>query len=200
MAWTSWKGFNLRSTAGYVTDGTDEVPVRGSSTAYPTTTSIGGDSVTYGWEDTASILTVDRNNGIDVRLAGINYVGAGSSNQRFRIDLPATGDYEIRLAAGDAGAGNRAFYEIQDSTTAFITQADTGISSAQWYDAGGNLRTSAASWASDNVAVTRTFASTICRLLLKTSGSGASVFSHIAVRSVSGGGSSILRQMMQLQG
>ena len=68
------------------------------TTVFPTT----GYLTTYGWSYTATFSALDRNNSIDPRLAGINYVSNGSPGD-FYVDLPAPGIYNVSLAMGDAG-------------------------------------------------------------------------------------------------
>jgi hypothetical protein len=107
----SWdKGFNFRQTSGFVTDGANETYVL-SGDSYPATRN----GVTFGWEDAPS-GDRDRNSGIDRRLAGMNFVSsaAGASAYRFRVDLPAAGDYAVRLAIGDeANGSNVKFGELR---------------------------------------------------------------------------------------
>src|SRR3990167_6684343 len=91
MAWD--KGFDFRNTSAYVTDPADHTYVLHTET-YPTTRN----GVTFGWS-AGTIDSRDRDSGIDARLAGINF---GAATGTFRVDLPATGDYDVRIASGDA--------------------------------------------------------------------------------------------------
>lgn len=147
-------GVNFRATAGYVTDGAGQTYCTADS--YPVTR--GG--ATFGWE-TAGIDTRDRNNAIDVRLAGINFTGAGGDS--WRIDLTATGSYDIRLALGDASNAQTITCEVYDNATLKATISGTTSGALRWFDATGVERTDV-TWPTSNAAITHTFASTILRL------------------------------------
>jgi hypothetical protein len=90
---------NFRSTSGYVTDGAGQTYVLATDT-YPTTR--GG--VTFGWETPGPTGHANRSTSLDVRLAGIGYRvnSSGGAAGIFRVALPATGTYNLRLAMGDA--------------------------------------------------------------------------------------------------
>ena len=150
------KGFNFRATSGFVTDGTDETYVIGET--YPITRN----GVTFGWETgPTGVATRDRNSGNDRRLAGINFNDAVTTNEDFRVDLPATGDFLIRLAMGDAANPQNPKIVLKDDTTVLDT-LQTSVGANEFYDATGVLRTQA-NWPGQNVAITRTFGSTILR-------------------------------------
>ena len=186
MSWTNFKGFNFRSTLAFVTDGANETFIN-AGVSYPTTTVIDGDSVTYGFEDfISSGRTIDMNSGIDPRLAGVAGVVVGEPEVRFRIDLPATGSYEIRTAWGDGANPRVQTGEIRDTNTAFITISGT-TATGEFRDATNVTRTSSADWVANNVTVTRTMASTILRAVIQVPASDASTLAHIAVRQVGGG-------------
>ncbi len=126
-------------------------------------------SITFGWETfEANLDSRDRNAGGDPRIAGITFIGNGITVQPvFRVDLPASGQWQIGLAMGDAAGGNPQtnYVIVKDSTTALITFAPLSTSGSQVGDAAGNLWSTAA-WPGSNVMVTKTFASTIFRLVL----------------------------------
>lgn len=181
MTWVA--GFNFRATSGYVTDASDETYVIGDS--YPTTRTINGTSVTFGWESVPGDGTRNRttNSSYAPELSGIAQVQSGqaSSEYIFRVDLPAAGDYSIRLGAGDAGnlGSNPVFFAVRDTTTDLITQSQT--TPTGFLDASLVDRTTAALWKSNNVAVTKTFSTTIFRFACKRPTSGSSCIAHIKI-------------------
>lgn len=176
MAWT--KGFNFRSSSGFVTDGTDETYVIGTGVGptdnYPTTRN----SVTFGWTNTFGSVPQDRdrNSGIDRRLAGCHFWDAGGAAfpGLFRVDLTATGDYVIRLAAGDAyGARSTGFVEIRDNATAQVTiDHASGYTSAANYRDAVDAEYSAANWPGSNTSTTKTFSTTTLIIAVGKYGAG----------------------------
>jgi len=154
---------NFRLTAGYVTDDASETYSLGGADTYPTTRN----GVTFGLEAGSNWEGRDQDNTNDRRLAGINFdnFGGGGAPQTFRVDLPAAGSYDLRLAVGSATFGGVSQYvEIQDTTTSLLTV--TGTTNAQEFrDALGTLLTNV-TWPGSNVASTKTFASTILRLIV----------------------------------
>lgn len=150
----AWKiGINFRSTLAYVTDGTDEVYCRGTSLdPYPVTR--GG--VTFGWQS-GTAYAANRDAGVDRRLAGIVYT-YNNSFSSFRLDLPATGDYDLRIAAGDAaGLNNYLQFRINDTINALVTVVDAdGVATGHFDDVTGVDRTTS-TWPTDNVKATKTF-------------------------------------------
>jgi hypothetical protein len=161
-------GFNFRETSGFVTDGADETYVTADS--YPTTRA----GWTFGWES-PGIDMRDRDSGVDRRLAGANFTSGGDD---FRVDLPATGDYDVRLAAGDTTFAVQPEFTVRDDTTTFITISGS-VSADNYLDAANTSRTEAA-WPGSNVAVTQTFASTILRLRKVAAGNGV-YLTHLRV-------------------
>jgi hypothetical protein len=152
MAWD--KGFDFRGTSGYVTDPANCTYVLGE--AYPTTRN----SVTFGWEGTTASVA-DRDAGISAKLAGINFANPAKD---FRVDLPAAGPYLVSLAVGDQASGSNAVVTtiIKDTATTLMTLTGQTVT-AEFYDATGALLTTAA-WPAGNVAVEKTFATTLCRM------------------------------------
>lgn len=153
-------GINFRATAGYVTDGPNETYCLAE--AYPVTRLVGGLMVTFGWEDSISGNTRDRDNTTaDRRLAGINFSTVAGT--RFRIDLPASGAVSIHCAAGDGyGGGGPADWQFKDGTTLLgsLTQVPNGV---QFTDATNVLRDRSV-WPTDEAPLSVTFAGTVFRL------------------------------------
>lgn len=183
------QGIDFRATSGYVTDPATCDYEIGTTANYPRTTPVQGNVV--GWEVVgASFLTRDRNTGTP-KLAGL--AGSFNSNAEtstYRMDLPSTGSYDIRLALGDHDnqVANQ-FWEIFDNVTSLgviCNNADTGAAD-HWIDATGVVRTSSADWVTNNAALTKTFASTIFRIKSFSGlGSGFSEIGHVFVQSSGG--------------
>jgi hypothetical protein len=186
MAWATTKGFNFRSTVAFVTDGANQIEVENSSPngLYPTTNSIGGDSVTYGWDIATTIR--DRVNTNDPRLAGMHFANSASGNLNFRVDLPAAGTYKYRLAIGDGSFAQPAMQvRIYDNTT-LLTNVNVGTSVANHFiDATGNDLTNV-TWPGSNAQVTQSFATTI--LIMRISGdvTNTTCIAHLEVEQASG--------------
>jgi hypothetical protein len=138
----------------------------GGGSNYPRT-SAQGNSV--GWEAIVNqtLVASDRDAGAVIELNGIAQIANNTNNYAdYRIALPSTGDYIIRLALGDASNGQSIRVRLYDDVTEF-EDIEGGTSGASKYlDATGVERTSQADWVSNNAAITRTFASTIFRLRL----------------------------------
>jgi hypothetical protein len=182
------QGVNFRATAGYVTDGANE-DYEISQSNYPRT-SAQGNSV--GWEGSISGDFLDRNNAVDRRLAGVHYIFAGSADagRAYRIDLPSTGSYNVRLATGDeAVGGSTAQVTVKDGTTTLLTINDT--TAAPGFDDAVGARYSTANWPGSNSASTQTFATTILRFHLApgpTTGHTVNGLAHVYVEAAGGGG------------
>lgn len=181
------QGINFRGTLAFVTDGSDEFAQFNLSVAnYPVTTTQGN---TVGFETSISGGTLDRVNTNDRRLAGIVYTN--TTAEKFRFDLPATGSYDIRVAAGDAGGNNSVFIELFDTTTSLgqLVPTHTAIGSQNFYDATNTLLTNS-TWPGSNAAVTKTFSTTICRFV-NGDGTNICVMAHLHVAASSGGAASL---------
>lgn len=161
MAALTDMGFNFRSTAPYVTDASNMVPVLAEAYSH-TYTASDGQSTTGGWEQT--VTGANRSNSIDVRLAGNNYVANNSSGANFRVDLPQTGVYTVSIGFGDTLPETVSSFVVLDGTTVLISSGVIAIASNKYWDATVTERTSAANWASNAVGVNKTFATTICRV------------------------------------
>ena len=164
-------GFNYRNTAGYVTDQAFCAPVLGE--AYPHTYTNGnGQTINAGW--TAAISgQIDRDNTLDARLAGSNYVVDNTTPVTFKIDLSSgsgngAGTYILAAAFGDASFTNDQWAEIKDGSTVLI-EVNVGpvniitTLAAHYLDATVVDRTAAA-WPGSNATSTKVFATTTCNI------------------------------------
>ena len=186
-------GWNFRNTSAYVTDGTDETYVL--SEAYPVTRDIGGTNWTFGWTTTIT-GRANRDSTVDRRLAGINYTipdvdGTGI----FRIDLPATGNWDIRLAWGDQSFSH-AFdvITLKDNLTTFLTLSHDQTTAKFWDPT--DVEYTTAAWPGSNSALTRNFASTTFFFELTVSGGAgqANTIAHISVLQGAGAGGAAPRK------
>jgi hypothetical protein len=156
-------GFDFRDSLTFVTDPTDflfcgqnansQSQVRDYAITPP-----------YGWTTLGAENTRDRNNATgSAKTAGCHFVfNNGDGIRVLRIDLPHTGTYEIRLAAGDPGGPTTNYFRLLDNVTAFKTvTAAAANASDKYIDANGGLHTSTANWVANNVAVSHAFSSTI---------------------------------------
>jgi len=159
----STKNFNFRTSGATYCDGSGEVCndganttyVNATSTVYPTTRN----SITFGWTTIDNINSRDRDNSIDARFAGFNFVNNASNLQIFRVDVTAGDIIDVRLAAGDIAATQIQYITVKDNVTAFITCTGVTTLSDEYMDAGCNVRSRAA-WPGSNTLVTRTMGST----------------------------------------
>lgn len=180
------QGIDFRRTAGYVTDPANcdaELKTDGGSADYPWTTAQGNN---VGWETTSSsYLGRDRNSGIDARLAGVNANADVVAD--FRIDLPSSGNYNIGLGAGDANYANNVAWDLYDTTSSLGSLSTGTTSAANKFKDATNTEYSAAAWPGSQTLVTKTFATTICRL---KAGGANQVVAHFYVEAAAatGGG------------
>lgn len=148
---------------------------------YPRTSAQGNN---VGWEQ-AIDGTRDRTVTSPVNLGGVHFRGNGGVSD-YRIDLPATGGHNVRLAMGDRDSPQESRIELRDTTTVFRALehgAGDPVPINQWYDATDVLRASASDWNLGNAVEFRTFASTIFRARIggATGGSGNSVIASVYV-------------------
>src|SRR5208337_3349184 len=135
------------------------------TTLYPTT----GMLTTYGWSLSATFGVRDRDNTIDPRLAGMNYVNNGTPGA-FYVDLPAPGTYNLSLAMGDAGyseCGTLCQVQFLDGANVLATVTGGSTKLGYFYDAQGN-NWSAAAWPMNNVSQQVTLAGTQLTVLVGT--------------------------------
>lgn len=174
-------GFDFRATPSFVTDPSYALFAALGATAYPTTATVNGQTVTYGWESvSASSLTRDRTTSVDPRLAGINCQYNDGHTSVFRVDLPSVGDYNIGLAVGDsANNSQRTYLTVSSGSSPVLSLVSyTGINPAlDVADATGTVM-SPSVWTGTNSAVRKTFGSRTLRMTL--GGTADSVFSCVA--------------------
>jgi len=193
VSFAAWdKGFNFRTTSGFVTDGANTTYVL-EGDAYPTVRN----GVTFGWTYSTCITDLggggrDRDAGIDARLAGMNFIANRDERCTFKVDLPAAGDYIITLGYGDAGANAKTNYiVVNDSGTAKITLSGIAtLATPTFGDAIGNTY-NAATWPGSQTTTTKTFSTTTFDMII---GMGAtpdgtdSSIDHLFISQVSAGG------------
>lgn len=168
------KSYNFRLSAGYVTDGPNQIWC--GSSLFPTTDAHGLQS---GWVTDLPELR-DRDDTLDPRLAGTGFANTNDT-RTFRVTLPQTGSYDIRIAVGEVNAQSNHQIRVLDNATAFISILDVATGANEWRDATNVLRTSAADWIANNVAVTRNFTSTTLNLQLGPNATGSHAFAHLSI-------------------
>lgn len=110
------KGFNFRQTSGYVTD--SPLCTYVLNDLYPTTR--GG--TTFGWDVAGSGTVALNRTTTNDKYAGINCQLNNGTQRTFRIDLPAAGRYQIRMAVGDYSFAHRQIYfRVSDGSTPLFT-------------------------------------------------------------------------------
>jgi hypothetical protein len=192
MAWhdATPKGFAFRSTLGYVTDAGNDQFID-ATVNYPTTTTIGGDSVTYGWETINASNAADRNTTVP-RLAGIVYNVTGSGAEYvFRVDLPEAGEYEVEAAFGDYSFAQVIKAQIRDTASVLVDVVNEPVIAGGFMDANQVEHADPAAWVADQMPITEDFATTILRVALLDPSTFASTIAYLSVRKTSpvGGGS-----------
>lgn len=172
MAWD--KGWDFRATSGYVTDPANCTYV--IQDVYPTTRN----TSTFGFDSAFGTDSRDRDTTYP-RIAGMNYV---TSVRTFRIDLPATGDYDIYLGLGDwASTALVGKFTIKDNTTTLFTINHNSATGGSLYDA-TDTQLTASNWNSSNAKTTKTFASTIFIIELDPTGPTIACIDHIFLSQV----------------
>lgn len=178
MAWATTKGFNFRSTLAFVTDDTNQQYVSFAG-AYPIDSTIGGETVRYGWLSVANTFGADRaSGGVDVRLAGLEYVGGGAATyERFQIDVPSAGTYKIRLALGDYGFGQTGQVDVWDGAVSLLSSISGSTLAQHFLDATGVDRTDA-TWPGSNAQLTVALTGTT--LIFRVYANGGALVSTVA--------------------
>jgi hypothetical protein len=156
------KNFNFRTSGATYCDGSGEVCVDDANTTYVNLTDtypVTRNGITFGWTFSSNLDSRDRDNSIDARFAGFNFVNNASDIQIFRVDVTSGASIDLRLAAGDIAATQIQYVKVKDNVTAFITCAGVQTLSDEYMDAGCNVRSRAA-WPGSNTLVTHTMGST----------------------------------------
>ncbi len=180
------QGINFRTTVGFVTDGANEDPeafASGGSGTYPRVTAQGN---TVGWEGTPTIVTRDRDAGNDRRLAGIHYNNDVTAVLTYRIDLPSAGTYQVNWASGDPNYVATTAVDLYDTTTRLRGLSATATLAADNFRDATDVNRTAATWPTDNAAITATFSTTILRLKSVPDSANNMIFTHVRV-AASGG-------------
>ena len=193
-------GFAMRDTAPYVTnpagvsfvDAVNYTPSGGDGgLSYPVSYSNG---ITGGQYSGSGIEKFNVSTSVDARLAGAHRTNSNTQTQRYRFDLPATGDYSIRCAAGIANySTGDDWLDLYDTSTQLgpLVNDTDGHTNNSFYDATGVLHT-AANWPANNAATTKTFATTIMYVDLGrgTGGVNKAFLAFFQFSDVGGGGPS----------
>ncbi len=157
-------GFDFRASTAFVSDPSSVTPVLGTTT-YPTTRTVNGVTVVFGWESTSPAgSTRDRGNYTDPRLAGINCGGNNSGAAIFRVDLPTTGWYSVSLAIGDLSYDQYYHIGLMDSGSLLLS-LNGQVTAGTFIDATGAPLFWQA-WPSANMTILRTFSTTQFRIQL----------------------------------
>ena len=171
-------GFNFRSTAGYVTDGAEGVPVLGE--AYPHTyTNTNGYSINAGFTNAVQ-AALDLSSTNDPRIAGANRIFTDQPPNpvtTFKADLssgsgPGAGDYTLDLAEGSPTEARRVDFTVTDTTTVLINGAVGANTSGagKFYDATLTEVTASTTWT--GTPVSKTFTTTDARVNMGVTGVG----------------------------
>lgn len=160
------QGIYFRATDNQ-TDPTD-YDAETAASVYPWTTAQGN---TVGWETSLTgITTRDRDTATNVLLKGIHFV-ANTGTKDYRIDLPATGSYDIRLAAGDKGFAQFCRVQLLDGDTVFA-DFETIVDAGHWLDATGVEISGETAWAANNAVKNHTFTTQIFRVRIGAESDG----------------------------
>ena len=183
------QNINFRSTSGYVTDAAKTHVQTAITADYPATPAA-GDSAAVGYTVIGpdGVDSRDRNSGNDARLAGLhfNYGSGVNSVSRYRIDLPAPGDYVISVALGDANAGQTTECEVFDDTASLGVLVSGTTSAAQRFKDATNTQLTETTWPTSAATVTKTFTTSVA--IFKLGAGGATpVWAHISIKAATGG-------------
>ncbi len=191
MAWT--KGFNFRQTAAFITDTGNNTYVIQLNTfnepidTYPTTRN----SVTFGWVHEINhedIGVRDRSVTPGEKFAGKVFNSNVTVSGVFRVDLPQTGTYRVRVAQGDYSYGSAVCTGgIKDNTTVKTTWDATTSAANKWIDATGVERTSDSDWTTNNAYWEGTFSSTILYLIIGNDVDKVGNVAHMEIDQMPGG-------------
>ena len=146
-------GLNFRATSGYATDGTNETYVLAGDT-YPTTR--GG--VTFGYTGgMPSGNGRNRSTSVDRRLAGMHF-DSSTADAVFRLDLPAAGSYEVRMALGESTLANTHGGDLTDGVSTLISIPNASNSTP--FTDSTNVAHTSGNWPTNNNPAAVTFTTT----------------------------------------
>jgi hypothetical protein len=175
-------GINFRATAGFVTDGSGEVPRPGEP--YPTTKTAGpGQSVTAGWNVGLPANTRDRDAGNDRRLAGINFKAVDAV---FQLDLTAPGTYQDYCAAGDTIDGDCSLWDLCDNNTVIQSLTKDNLTARTFDDATDTVYSNSA-WPGSNTPQTYAFVSPTFKLKINSAPLSNNCIAHLRIVQVATG-------------
>lgn len=179
MAWT--KGLNFRTTSGYVTDAADDTYILNNGGAQGEQYPVTRNGVTFGYTSTLSVVqTRDRNSGNNAKLAGVHFTETEASAVTVRVDLPATGDYNVRVGAGDATYARTGMkILIKDNGSTQLTVSGDTAGANNFLDASSTNLTHA-NWVSSNTPTPITFGSTIAEITIGNGAAGPSMIAHVS--------------------
>lgn len=177
--WTA--GFNFRRTAGFVADPAGTTWAIQGVTSYPTVRTVSGVSVTFGWQPLPSVLyQADYRTDVDPRLAGTNCHLNTGTPAVFRIDVPATGRYDIEIAAGDIQFAQQHRITVESGTTQLLSLDGETLSHFFFTAQGQKLDNG--TWASDPAPLRVNLTSTFLTVSLGgTAGGGYSCLTHFRI-------------------
>ena len=180
-------GFDFRATQAYVTDPSYATYEIGTGVNYPTTRTVNGVSLTFGWETVQLSFpgTRDRNSALDPRIAGISFNANNLLTVTYRVDLPATGVWSIGMSTGDgAGPNAQNNHIVINDTNTQVLDCSVNTTATQVGDAAKNVWTTA-QWPGSNVMVNTTFSTTILRVVLGgTNDSNNSCIGHLRLTQI----------------
>lgn len=174
-------GFNFRATSAYVTDPSGTTYSIGDT--YPQTRN----GITFGWTGSPGVPTTrNRSTSVNARVAGINFTPS-TTPLTFKIDLPASGQYSVGCAMGDAtNAQSTQYIEIFDDSTSLYSMTSSGGPGVnQYYDINGTLHTSDSNWFSNQTYQNLTFSTTTMLVVIGKSGVGSNhTLAHLSISDV----------------
>lgn len=174
------KNFNFRKTANFIDDTDNNDFDVGEGILY-------GDAASgSGWVGELPVFR-DRRKNVTPELAGVAHAINDGKQYTFRIDLPAIGTYEIRLAIGDVMYGKEnIFVHVYDGETPIIRpMGDSGVTLAAgaFIDASGLHWKTPEAWLANNEPFIYESKTKILRIIIGAPNAigGTSTFSNLSV-------------------
>lgn len=175
---------HFRNTPGYRTDDGANAFIETGNT-FPYSSGLG---YNVGWVSPSGTFTYyNRTTGGNPKLGGCVYLPSWTIN-KYCIELPSTGDYEVEAAFGDYSVGYNTHFLFRDNTTQFGSTIGPGYTSGadKYRDATGVERSSGSDWTTNNARLSRTFSSTYFYLERPVSGDLSTV-AYVGLFPVGGG-------------